>query len=198
MTAASSPSGLLDRLLAERSAPGADRAAVDARIHDAFVRPWCVAFTDMSSFTERTAAEGVVHAVSLLFEYRRLSEPLVRAQGGIVLKHIGDSSLLLFEHPSDALASLTRIRGVLAEHDRDRPPSQRISVGIGAGYGPILRLGDEDVFGDEVNRAAKLGEDMARPGEVLVTQAFVDALPARDGVTFEPYPCGRFPAFRWV
>lgn len=42
---------------------------------------------------------------------------------------------------------------------------------VGIGYGRVLRIGDLDVFGAEVNAASKLGEDIAKANEVLVTQA---------------------------
>jgi len=36
-------------------------------------------------------------------------------------------------------------------------------------FGRVLKIGDEDVYGHEVNLASKLGEDIARGGEILVT-----------------------------
>ena len=45
--------------------------------------------------------------------------------------------------------------------------------------GRVLRIGDADVFGAEVNAAAKLGEDIARAGEILVTQSVAEIC-ARD------------------
>jgi adenylate cyclase len=44
---------------------------------------------------------------------------------------------------------------------------------VGLGHGTVLRIGDHDVFGTEVNAASKLGEDEARAGEILATDAFV-------------------------
>ena len=37
-------------------------------------------------------------------------------------------------------------------------------------YGEMLRIGDHDVFGAEVNAASKLGEDMAKAKQILVTE----------------------------
>ena len=41
----------------------------------------------------------------------------------------------------------------------------------GIGFGNILNIGDEDLFGNEVNLASKLGEDVAERGEILLTAA---------------------------
>ena len=42
---------------------------------------------------------------------------------------------------------------------------------MGIGYGRILNIADHDLFGDEVNLASKLGEDIAGMGEILLTSA---------------------------
>jgi class 3 adenylate cyclase len=52
----------------------------------------------------------------------------------------------------------------------------RLRFSYGIGFGDVLEL-EEDVFGLEVNLASKLGEDHARPGEVLLTSSAADALP---------------------
>ena len=52
-----------------------------------------------------------------------------------------------------------------------RDPSERIRIAVGIGWGYMLDLDGTDIYGDEVNRASKLGEDLANPGEILVTHA---------------------------
>jgi hypothetical protein len=47
----------------------------------------------------------------------------------------------------------------------------------------ILRIGDSDVFGAEVNAASKLGEDTAQADEILVTGAVRSALGERTDVS---------------
>lgn len=47
---------------------------------------------------------------------------------------------------------------------------------MGIGCGRILRVGDHDVWGREVNAASRLGEDTARSGEILLTSAARAAL----------------------
>ena len=44
-----------------------------------------------------------------------------------------------------------------------------IYVAIGIGYGRVLLVGDDDAWGDEMNIACKLGEDLAERGEDLVS-----------------------------
>jgi len=57
---------------------------------------------------------------------------------------------------------------------------------IGIGFGPIYAIGPNHAMGDEMNRASKLGEDTARGGETLVTEAAYATLEQRPRVRFEP------------
>ncbi len=42
----------------------------------------------------------------------------------------------------------------------------------------LLIVGHEDCFGDPVNRASKMGEDLAAAGEILVTKEAMEMIPA--------------------
>jgi class 3 adenylate cyclase len=59
----------------------------------------------------------------------------------------------------------------LVEYNRDKSEEEQILLCVGIGYGRVLRIGDVDVFGHEVNSASKLGEDTAKAYEILVTPA---------------------------
>ena len=64
---------------------------------------------------------------------------------------------------------------------------EKVLLCIGVGTGRVLRVGEGDLWGREVNYASKLGEDTAGPGDILVTAAMKSACEgAIDGVTFEP------------
>lgn len=58
----------------------------------------------------------------------------------------------------------------LAVFNIGKEPEDEIHVCIGLGHGRVLKLGDADVFGREVNAASKLGEDYAKAEEALVTE----------------------------
>jgi class 3 adenylate cyclase len=67
-----------------------------------------------------------------------------------------------------------------------RAPEERILLCVGIGYGAMLRIGDDDVFGAEVNAASKLGEDTAGAGEILVTEGARAAAGVMKDLTYEP------------
>jgi adenylate cyclase len=67
------------------------------------------------------------------------------------------------------------------------PPEEQVLLCVGLGYGEMLRIGDEDVFGAEVNAASKLGEDTAKGWDIMVTENFRASLPEM-GLRFEKLP----------
>ena len=65
----------------------------------------------------------------------------------------------------------------------------------------MLRIGDADVFGTEVNAAAKLGEDAAQAGDILLTEAVRVATEADGHAGFAPLaatPAGTVAAYRLI
>ncbi len=181
----------LSALLEQRLAPGADVEALDARVWQLFGERWCVLFTDMAGFSRRAARTGIVPFLVLMHQLRKITNPIVEAHAGFVLKDIADSQLVLFRDPRSALAACVAMQRALHTHNLGAAEPDRLYLGCGLGYGDILKLGDEDVFGVEVNFAAKLGEDLAGPYEIFLTPDTVKAVRPFRGVTFGKVPGGR-------
>jgi class 3 adenylate cyclase len=57
-----------------------------------------------------------------------------------------------------------------------------IFIACGIDYGKLLILEQEDCFGAPVNIASKIGEDIAAAGEILITKAAMDMIPAEAGI----------------
>ena len=159
----------LASLLTRRRQTGADRAAVDAEIFARFGRVQAVMFTDLVGFSRVVEAFGIVHFLQLIQESETLFMPLIHQQGGVCIKHEGDSLLVVFDTPHQALATAKAMVAATAAVNPGRAPEDRIEVCIGLGYGTVLRVGTNEVWGAEVNAASKLGEDMAKGGQILAT-----------------------------
>lgn len=188
---------LLGRLIEERLTPNGDSADIDRRIRALFEEEWCVVFTDMAGFSRQSAHDGIIPILCHIHELKRVSRPIIEASGGFVVKTIGDSFLILFRRAPDGLNCVLQLHRALAAYNATRPAERRIDIGAGIGFGKVLRVGDVDVFGVEVNDAARLGEDLAKAGETLVTDAARAALLHHRGVSFEPLPeAAGFSAFR--
>lgn len=193
--------GRLEALVAERTRPGADKERIDRRIWDLFGERWAIMFTDLSGFSRHVAEFGIVHFLQVIYESQRLLVPVIEEHDGILLKTEGDSMLVMFRNPAKSLACAVAMQGVLERYNRRRPASEKVLLCVGLGHGDVLRIGDHDVFGAEVNAASKLGEDEAGAGDILVTTALHDAVREVDGVHLEPIdfvPPGAEGAFRVV
>lgn len=174
----------LEKLIAERLEPGADKARIDARIWDLFGEERAVMFTDLSGFSRSVAEFGIIHFLQVIYESQRLLTPVIEAHDGIVLKMEGDSLMVIFRRADRALECAVAMQRLLRGYNAGRAEEDRVLLCVGVGFGRVLRIGDHDVFGAEVNAAAKLGEDTAKAWEILVTRAVRDACGAVEGVGF--------------
>lgn len=172
-------------LIEERTRAGADTARIDQRIWDLFGDEWAIMFTDLSGFSRQVAAFGIIHFLQVIFEKKRLLLPIVRAYDGILIKVEADSFLIIFKRPERALACAIEMQHACQKLNHRRLPEEKVLLCVGIGFGRILRIGDSDVFGQEVNAASKLGEDTAKADEILVTSAVRDTIGDGGGVRFE-------------
>jgi len=178
----------LEALVTQRARRGADKDAIDARIWDLFGERWAVMFTDLSGFSRHVAEFGIVHFLQVIHESHRLLVPVIEDHDGILLKLEGDSMRVIFRRPQRALACSIAMQRALESYNRHRPQSEKVLLCVGLGYGDMLRISDQDVFGAEVNAASKLGEGEAKAKEILVTQAFREDIGRRKGPRFTRLP----------
>jgi adenylate cyclase len=193
--------GRLERLIEERLQPGADQAAIDRRIWDLFGERWAILYTDLSGFSRRVAEFGIIHFLQTIHESFQLHAPVIDRRGGFLLKVEGDSMMVIFRNVDEALGCAIEMQCVTHRYNATRAPEDKVLLCLGLGYGDMLRIAEEDVFGAEVNAASKLGEDTAKEGEILVTGAVRDATTLPPGCSFVPIdfvPPGAKAAFRLI
>jgi adenylate cyclase len=179
------------RLIEERTRPGADVDEIDRRIWDLFGEEWAVMFTDLSGFSRQVEKFGILHFLQVIHEHRKLLLPVVERHDGLLVKQEGDSFMILFRRPERAIDCGVEMLRACALYNERRKPEEQILLCIGVGFGRVLRIGDTDVWGKEVNGASKLGEDTAKSGEILVTEAVHSAVAASGRkLKFEPAGSG--------
>lgn len=177
------PSGYLDRLsklINERLLPGADKEKIDARIWDLFGEDWAVMFTDLSGFSRFVADFGIIHFLQTIYESQRIFSPCIDSFDGILIKMEGDSMLILFRRADKAVQCAIAMQQAAKSYNENRIDAEKILPCIGIGYGRILTIGEQDVFGAEVNAASKLGEDTAKAWDILVTDSVAERLDLPD------------------
>ena len=94
---------------------------------------------------------------------------------GDIVKVEADSLLLRYDDAAAACGGVEALEALLRRMNRALPANERLRFSYGIGYGDVLDL-DSDLFGLEVNLASKIGEDLARPGEALLTPQAAAAL----------------------
>ena len=171
-------------LIEERTQVGADVERIDRRIWDLFGEEWAVVFTDLAGFSRQVAAFGIIHFLQVIHEQKKLLLPVVAAHDGIVCKMEADSFLLLFRRPTSAVRCAVEMQRAAQKASERRVPEEQILLCVGIGFGRVLRVGDHDAWGAEVNAASKLGEDTAKADEILVTDAVRQACEDLDQLEF--------------
>jgi class 3 adenylate cyclase len=166
------------------------RPGVEAELERRYATQAAILVTDFTEMAARTDAHGIGYALALAAAAWRAMRPVIGARGGVEIKQVADTLFAVFDDPAAALlAALDAQRaldvfnagrvGHVGHADRNDP----IRGCMGLGFGRALVVPGRDVFGPEVNRAFILGEDIARGGEILVTDALLRAVgPLPSGV----------------
>jgi adenylate cyclase len=150
---------------------------LDSRQARGLFRRRAIVFTDTANFTTRTFEHGILHFLMLFERFVPDVARGLRSMHGRLVKVEADSLLLEFRTLEDACGGVQAIETLLRRRNRGLRERDQLWFSYGVGWGDVLDLGD-DIFGLEVNLASKLGEDVARPGEALLTPAAVEGLPA--------------------
>lgn len=159
---------------------------LDRKLAKGLFRRRAIVFTDTANFTTRTFEHGILHFLMLFERFVPVVERGLRAVRGRLVKVEGDSLLLEYERTADACRGVAAIEALLRRRNRGLSERDQLWFSYGIGWGDVLDLGD-DIFGLEVNLASKLGEDVARPGEALLTPAACEALGAAQKRRLKPY-----------
>lgn len=161
--------GNLMKLLDELGEHPERIADVTARIEDMFQQRRCVLVLDMSGFTRATQQGNIISFLLSINQMQRLVTPVVEDHGGLVVRAEHDNLTCLFDDVSESVAASREITGRLQSANVILPSDKELYASIGIGYGDILNVENESIYGNEVNLASKLGEDIATLGEVLLT-----------------------------
>jgi class 3 adenylate cyclase len=137
-----------------------------------------VGFADLSGFTALTEALAPMQLSKLLNDFAGTVSDVVHADGGRVVKFIGDEVMWV----SSAPERLARVAVDLVEHPKAREEGLQVRAGLA--YGTVLAI-NGDYFGSPVNLAARLVA-AAAPGQILAASALREKLPDWPAVAQDP------------
>jgi class 3 adenylate cyclase len=135
--------------------------------------PVTILFSDIKGSTAYAEKKGDLEYMAMINRHNDLLFPAIEAEGGIIVKTLGDAIMARFDEPVAAIRAGAAMQRVLEEDREGKPEIEqiRIRVGIHTGLGLIK---DDDVFGDVVNAAARV-QHAAEAEQVLITDVLYDA-----------------------
>jgi class 3 adenylate cyclase len=131
-------------------------------------------FTDLKGSTELYERVGDLVAFDLVREHFRTLNEIVAAEGGAVVKTIGDAVMATFLTPDQALAAALRMREAMRRlnetHGRE---DLLLKIGIHEGPCLVVNLNErQDYFGQTVNIASRV-QGLAVSRSILATAPVV-------------------------
>ena len=109
--------------------------------------------------------------------------------------------MIIFRNAVKAVQCAVSMQKVLKEYNISKIDEEKVLLCVGIGIGKVLKIGDSDVFGAEVNAASKLGEDIAKAWDILITENMKKHAEKLPGLSFEEIsesPPGAKKAYRMI
>ncbi|HUP96656.1 MAG TPA: adenylate/guanylate cyclase domain-containing protein [Usitatibacter sp.] len=152
----------------------ARREELDRAVKDKFQRVLTVMFTDLKGSTAIAETSGDFAVRAMLKRYHDLCGEAIKANGGTLVKTIGDGSLSHFTDSLAACRAAAAIQRGMEQINLSKQYKSLLLARIGLHTGECI-LEKNDVFGDVVNTASRF-ESSAHPGEILISEDTYNAL----------------------
>lgn len=145
------------------------RLGIEQQLWREFGAERAVLVLDMSGFSELCERHGIVHYLSMVRRMQATAEPIIGKYDGALVKFEADNCYATFPTVDGALRAALELNDAFHVANEATPDELDIRVSCGIDFGQILVLHGRDFYGHAVNRACKLGEDVATAGEILIT-----------------------------
>jgi class 3 adenylate cyclase len=177
---------LLDALLDKHIEHPELAAEIEQEIRKTYLQEKTIFVLDMSGFSRIVQRYGIIHYLAMIRRMQKVVGPAVEKNGGIIIKFEADNCFAVFESPDAAVNASRDIHHDLNVANIFTADESDVHVSIGIGHGPVL-LACDDLYGNEMNLASKLGEDVAERDEVLLTEAAKNKITSSE-ISFERFP----------
>ena len=153
-----------------------NRKSMDREIWAEFGAKHSVLILDMSGFSKLAQRHGIVHYLAMVRRMQITAQPVIEGFGGTVVKFEADDCFAVFPSTRDAILASVALNHAYDVANLETPDLLDIQIACGIDHGDVLLINGVDFFGNAVNRACKLGEDLAHPGEILVAKSAVETI----------------------
>jgi adenylate cyclase len=159
-----------------------ERHSIEETLWGEYGAEYAVFVLDMSGFSMLTRKYGIVHYLSMVRRMQLTTEPIVKSYSGFMIKYEADNCFAVFPDPLSAVNAAIAMQHAFSAANLLTSDDLDIQISCGIDFGKILIIRHEDCFGDPVNRASKIGEDLAAAGEILITTEAMQMIPAEAGI----------------
>ncbi len=142
-----------------------------------------IMIADVVGFSRLMRSNEVGTLQALKSHQIELINDKISSHSGNIVKSTGDGFVAEFSSVISATNCAAEIQTEMRQRNANVPQDRRIEFRIGLSAGDILH-DDNDVFGDEVNIAARI-EALARPGGVAISGATREQLGSKTDLVFE-------------
>jgi class 3 adenylate cyclase len=146
--------------------PGEQRATADADAPPQRARV-AIMLTDMQDYSKAMGLDES-GAYARLVEHNRIMRAAIAAHRGREIKTIGDAFLVIFRSARNAVDCALAAQRAFTDYNAFRDKDEKILVRIGIHLGEVM-VTASDIFGDDVNLAARL-EPLASPGGICISE----------------------------
>ena len=154
--------------------------------HQKYRQQRAILSIDMTGFTSSAMNFDELESLLRIFDAQKVCIPVLKAFSADLIRCFADDIVAIFLDPDQAIDAAFEIHRRIDQFRHSSNASKHpTQCSIGIGYGQVFEIGPNLAQGDEMNRAAKLGEDIARAKETLLTERAHDALRKRVDIRFE-------------
>ena len=161
----------------------ADRDSIERELWQRYGETITVLIVDMSGYSRRVREHGLVHYLSMIRRLQLTVEPIVENCGGSIFKFEADNADARFESPVQAIRASVALNMALDSANILTPEELDVHVSCGIDHGECLVRDASHIHGYPVIRASKLGEDLGKPGQILITQEAMKLVPDSCGLS---------------
>lgn len=139
-----------------------------------------IVFADLADSTGIFESLGNTEAARLVSGTTHWIGTLCAANGGKVIKYLGDGVLMSFSDSFSAVHTAMAIQRLHREQVGTLPADMKVQIKLGLARGEVIEQ-DGDCFGDAVNTASRLS-DLSGADQIFVTQGVIESLSQPDEV----------------
>jgi class 3 adenylate cyclase len=176
---------ILEKLIDERLKSEANKAQIDARIWNLFGDNWTVMSVSLSGLSRFVAESSVINFLQITYEARRVFIDCIGGYDSVLINSSGRNTLILFKQTFEAVECAIDMQTAVAKYNLDKIDTEKILIRIAIGYGKILTIGMQDIFGTEVNAVSKLSTNTAKTGEIIITDSVISRISKMSGISLQ-------------